>query len=144
MIKIGEWEGYYSFNDERLNKLRGFEKTLFQVEILDVKENKFSGTIKDDLTTGGMEGIGEISGEVKGDRIYFVKQMPVMTLIVDRKGTRKTYNKKHRPIYYIGQFSKDGETISGTWRFKFGFIQMGIFPIPVFPKSGIWWMSKKR
>lgn len=144
MIQLGQWTGYYSFKNKDFNKIRGFEKTFFDLEILSVKEDTFIGKIQDDLTTGGTEGIGEISGKIVGDRINFVKLMPVMTLLVDRKGTRKTYNKRHRPIYYTGQFTSDGETVAGTWQFKFGFVWIGIFPVPVIPSKGIWSMTRKK
>lgn len=144
MIQIGQWTGHYSFKDEKVNKIRGFEKTFFEIEILSVNDNAFTGKIHDDLTTGGTEGVGEISGKIIGDRIDFVKLMPVMTFLIDRKGTKKTFNKKHRPIYYTGQFSSDGQTVSGTWRFKFGFVWIGIIPVPVIPSKGIWSMTRKK
>ncbi|MCP9770364.1 hypothetical protein EGI22_20855 [Lacihabitans sp. LS3-19] len=144
MIKIGKWKGQYSFFDQKVNKIRGFDKTLFKIEISSVNGNSFKGKIEDDLNTGGMEGVGEILGEIIGNRIEFVKVMPKMTLLVDRKGTRKTYNKKHQPIFYTGQFSSDGQTVSGTWRFKFGFIWIWIIPVPVIPSKGIWSMTREE
>ena len=144
MIQIGQWTGHYSFEDERINKIRGFDKTFFEMEILAVNENEFTGKIQDDLSSGGMEGVGDIKGKIMGDRIDFVKSMPVMTLLMDKKGTIKTFNKKHHPIYYTGQFSNDGLTVSGTWRIKFGFIWIGLLPIPFMPSKGIWSMTRKK
>ncbi|MDF2456549.1 MAG: hypothetical protein K0R51_2542 [Cytophagaceae bacterium] len=144
MIQTGQWTGHYSFKDEEINKIRGFEKTFFTIEILTVNDHAFTGKVQDDLTTGGTEGIGTIAGSIQGDRMDFVKSMPVMTLLVDRKGTIKTYNKKHRPIFYSGQFSSDGQTVSGTWRFKFGFVWIGIIPVPMMPSSGFWSMTRKK
>ena len=66
MIQIGQWTGHYSFKDEKVNKIRGFEKTFFEIEILSVNDNAFTGKIHDDLTTGGTEGVGEISGKIIG------------------------------------------------------------------------------
>jgi hypothetical protein len=143
MIQAGNWSGYYSFLDPEINKIRGFDKTKFDIEIITVKDNKFTGKVQDDLTTGGTEGIGEIIGQINGDKVEFVKKMPVMTLLIDRKGTRKTYNKKHRPIYYTGQLSSDKQTVTGTWRFKFGFVWLGIIPVPVRPSKGSWTMTFK-
>jgi hypothetical protein len=144
MIQIGQWSGHYTFNDEKVNKIRGFENTFFEIEILSVKDNLFFGKIQDDLSTGGTEGIGQVSGKISGNRISFVKLMPVMTLLVGNKGTRKTLYKKHRPIYYNGQFSSDGQTVSGTWRFKFGFVWIGIIPVPVKPSTGVWTMTRNK
>ena len=144
MIQVGNWNGYYSFLDPEINKIRGFEKTNFNVQIIAVKDNKFTGKIQDDLTTGGTEGIGEVIGQVNGDKVEFVKKMPVMTVLVDRNGTRKTSNKKHRPIYYTGQLSGDKQTITGTWRFKSGFVWLGIIPVRVRPSKGTWAMTFKN
>lgn len=141
MIQKGHWKGHYSFSDERMNKIRGFARTNFEIDILKVENNAFSGTVKDDLDTGGTEGIGEVNGKVKGDLIEFVKRMPVMTLLVDKKGNRKTFNRKHRPIYYTGTFSPDGKTIMGSWKFRFGFIWIGIVPVPVRASKGVWMMT---
>lgn len=144
MIQTGNWRGYYSFLDPEINKIRGFDKTNFDIQIITIIGNKFTGKIEDDLTTGGTEGIGEIVGQINGDKIEFVKKMPVMTLLVDKKGTRITRNKKHRPIYYTGDFSSDKLTITGTWKFKFGFVWLGIIPIPVRPSKGTWSMTFKK
>tara|TARA_R110002167_G_scaffold79828_2_gene219852 strand:- start:1198 stop:1632 length:435 start_codon:yes stop_codon:yes gene_type:complete len=141
MIQLGNWSGNYSFLNPEINKIRGFEKTNFSIKITAVEKNKFTGRIQDDLTTGGTEGVGEIIGQINNNKVEFVKKMPIMTILVDSKGTRKTYNKKHRPIYYSGEFSIDKKTVTGTWRFKFGFIWIGIIPIPVKPSKGTWSMT---
>ena len=141
MIKTGLWVGYYKFDNAALQKATGFEQTDFEVTIQTINKNSFVGIVKDNVETGGTEGVGEIKGNVIGERVEFVKQMPVMTLIVDQKGTRKTFNKKHRPIYYSGIFSADKKTISGNWKFKFGFIWLGLLPIPITPTKGTWEMK---
>jgi hypothetical protein len=144
MIKIGHWAGQYKFDKEIHQKLTGFDSTNFEIEIISVDNNVFQGKVQDDLTTGGTEGIGEIQGKVTGDIIEFVKQMPIMTLLVGKDGTRKTINGKHRKIYYSGTFSCDKTSISGHWRFKFGFIWFGLIPIPVTPTRGTWTMKLKE
>lgn len=58
MIQIGKWAGYYCFTDEKVNKIRGFQKTFFEIEILSVSEDAFVGKFQDDLSTGGTEGVG--------------------------------------------------------------------------------------
>ncbi|GGH83092.1 hypothetical protein GCM10011379_57960 [Filimonas zeae] len=141
MIQIGQWKGYYSYSGEKVNKFRQFENTLFDIEILTVNGNFFTGKVQDDLGTGGTEGVGDITGQIKGNGIDFVKRMPVLTFIVDEKGTRKTFNKKHPPIFYTGEFTNDGQTVNGTWRFKFCFVWLGIIPIPIMPIKGAWSMT---
>lgn len=141
MIQKGKWSGYYSFLNPEINKIRGFDKTNFEIQILAVEANRFTGKVQDELTTGGTEGIGEIIGQINGNEVQFVKKMPIMTLLVDKNGTIKTLNQKHRPIYYSGQFSNNKETLTGTWRFKFGFVWVGIIPIPIKPTKGTWTMT---
>ena len=141
MIKIGHWTGQYKFDKEFHQKMNGFEGTNFEIEITAVDNNNFVGKVQDDLASGGTEGIGEIEGKVIGDKIEFVKQMPVMTLLVGKKGTRKTFNKKHPKIYYSGTFSSDKKNISGQWRFKFRFFWFGLIPIPAIPTKGTWTMN---
>jgi len=140
MISTGIWKGQYKYDDKLHQKLKGIDSTNFEIIVTSTANERFNGTVQDDLATGGTEGIGEIVGKVSGDKIEFIKQMPVMTLVVDKKGTRKTFNKKQRKIYYTGTFSDDRKIISGEWKFKFGFIWIGIIPIPVQATKGIWTM----
>ena len=142
-MQIGQWTGFYSFSNSKINKMRGFEKTSFDIQILECIDNKFKGTVQDDLATGGAEGTGDIIGQIQKDRIDFVKSLPVLTLIIDKKGTRKTLNQKHPPIYYTGILSKDKHTATGTWRFKFGIVWLGIIPMPIWPYKGIWSLTFK-
>jgi hypothetical protein len=144
MIEIGYWIGEYKFDKEVHQKMSGFDSTNFEIEITKVDNCNFSGKVQDDLSTGGTEGIGEIIGKVSGEKIEFIKQMPVMTLMVGKDGIRKKLNKSHRKIYYQGIFSGDRKSISGKWRFKFGFIWFGLIPIPVTPTKGTWTMKIKE
>ena len=144
MIKIGHWTGQYKFDKEVHQKMTGFDSTNFKIEITSVENNIFFGRVQDDLTIGGTEGIGEIQGKVSGDAVKFVKQMPIMTLMVGKEGTRKTLHKKHRKIYYSGTFSSDRKSITGQWKFKFGFIWVGFIPIPITPTKGTWTMKLKE
>ena len=121
MIEKGQWIGQYKFDKEVYQRMIGFDSTNFEIEITAVDNNTFVGKVKDDLTTGGTEGIGEIVGKISGEKIEFIKQMPIMTLLIGKGGTRKTFKKKHRKIYYSGTFSSDGKSINGQWKFKFGF-----------------------
>jgi hypothetical protein len=109
-----------------------------------VDKDNFLGKVQDDLATGGTEGVGQIKGKVQGDKVEFIKQMPIMTLAIGKSRKRKTLNKKHRNIYYSGTFSSDKKSISGRWRFKFGFIWLGLLPVPVTPTTGTWTMKLKE
>jgi len=143
MIKTGHWAGQYKFDKEVHQKMTGFDSTNFDIEITSVDNNNFIGKVQDDLTTGGTEGVGEIVGKISGDKIAFVKQMPILTVMIDKNGTRKTFNKRHKKIYYSGTFSRDKTTIKGKWKFKFGFIWVGLIPFPVLPSYGTWTMKFK-
>ena len=137
MIIKGNWKGQYRYDNKSHQKMMGFDATNFEIDILSVDDAQFTGSVTDDAATGGMDGVGEIVGKVTGNKIEFVKQMPV-AMFRDSKGTRRTLNKKHRKIYYSGIISEDGKEIAGVWLFKFGFIWIGIVPIPVNPITGTW------
>ena len=142
MIAKGSWKGQYKYDDKSIQNVIGFEQTNFEIEIISTNDESFTGTVQDDLTTGGTRGVGEIIGKVNGMRVEFVKQMPIMSLIVNKRGTRKILNQKHRKIYYIGSLSDDGKRVSGRWKFKFGFIWTGMLPRIGLPTKGTWTMSR--
>jgi hypothetical protein len=137
----GKWKGSYTFSDNRVNIARGFDHTLFEIEITSIDGNRFSGIVQDDLATGGMEGVGTIVGSINEDTLRFVKQMPVMSLLMNSQGLRKTLPKKHRPIYYTGTISQEGTSVEGTWKFKPGIVWMGLFPMPMVSSKGSWSMQ---
>jgi hypothetical protein len=144
MIKIGRWIGQYKFDKEVNQKMIGFDHTNFEIEIISIDKNKFQGKVQDDITTGGTEGIGEIQGKIVGNTVKFIKQMPIMTILFDKEGERKTFNRKHSKIYYSGTYSSDKKSIGGHWRIKFGLIWIGLFPIVLIPTKGTWTMSLKE
>lgn len=107
---------------------------------MNLKNDQFKGNVTDDINSGGMQGIGEIKGEIYKSHIYFEKEMP-NSVLVDSKGNREVLNKKHETIYYEGVLVED-EKYTGTWKFnrKWGFI-FGIIPFNYSPGSGIWEME---
>lgn len=122
----GKWEGQYWFTDNVPNSMLN-QLTKFELEIDTFNQSKFSGWVKDDLETGGTKGIGTVTGKIKGDRIQFVKQMPVRTYILG-EDEKVEEEKPHRPIYYSGTINYKTNKINGTWRFKMGlgFIKGGV------------------
>jgi hypothetical protein len=137
----GLWEGHYTYNKKSIQEKIGFDKTLFKINIERFENNKFSGSVEDDTTTGGTPGRGEITGNLNGDKVTFIKNMPVQ-VVFNRKGVIIDQNKKQRPIYYNGQISNDGNIITGTWKFKFGFIMNSLILLLALPTSGKWQMAK--
>lgn len=133
--------GQYTFANPAHNQLRGFEQTTFYVDLTCVDKNEFTGRVQDDLSTGGTEGIGEISGKIRGKRVEFVKQMPVMTLIASETGARITQNRKHSKIYYSGTIAEDGKSMSGSWKFRFAIIWIGLVPYISRGVGGTWKMA---
>ena len=99
----GTWKGYYKFDNEKLQTSSGFEKTGFTLDITFFDGKKFKGTVLDDINSGGMQGEGQISGEIKNGQVSFQKQMPLYTIIF-KNGTKQTLDRKHPIIYYFGKF----------------------------------------
>lgn len=115
---IGVWNGTYWFSCNVSETLKN-RKTNFELVIEDFTKTKISGTVSDDLETGGTRGIGTFSGSVKGNKIKFTKRMPVKTWVLP-DGTRIEENKPHNPIYYTGTINPETGLIKGTWKIKMG------------------------
>lgn len=141
MIVKGIWKGQYKYDNKVHQQLKGVDATNFEIDITTIDDKHFTGTVQDDLSTGGTEGRGEISGRIIGNAVEFVKQMPVLSILNGKTGVRKTYNRKHRKIYYTGTFSDDGKTISGRWKFKAGFVLVGLMLILGSSNGGTWTMK---
>ena len=140
---LGTWVGNYRFNNDTHQKLIGFEKTFFEIIITASDGRKFSGTVQDDLSTGGTEGKGIIEGEINGSRVTFIKKMPVLTFLNPKTGKRITRRKSHSLIMYLGTLSEDKKSISGDWKFKNRIYWYGLFPIITSKSSGTWEMAIK-
>jgi len=141
MITKGIWNGHYDYGERIRKRVSRLTSTKFTIEIIETADRRFTGTVQDDLTTGGTEGIGKIEGTINSNKIKFIKRMPVMTLIVDKNGARKVLKKRHPSIYYSGIFSADKRIVTGEWHFKARILWMGYFPRFVTRQSGTWTMS---
>jgi hypothetical protein len=138
----GNWNGYYKFDNERIQNAIGFEKTNFTIVIDSYEQGTFQGKVNDDVTTGGMKETGHVVGKVDKNEIRFKKLMP-KNCIIYANGERKTSEKKHPTLYYEGTFSEDKTEVTGKWFFKrkIGFLY-GIVPILFRPAKGTWSMKK--
>ena len=141
MITKGIWKGQYKHDNKVHHRIEGVEATNFEINITSVDNEHFTGTVEDDLLTGGTEGIGQITGSVWGEQVEFIKQMPVLTTLNPKTGARKTYDRKHPKIYYTGTLSDDGRTISGRWKFKPGLILVGLMLLLGAGNGGTWTMT---
>lgn len=145
MLEIGTWVGFYQFDSETMLKRNGFERTGFTIEILTIIKDEFAGRVQDDLATGGMNGIGTITGKISGNSITFVKLMPKM-LVIHPDGHHEERNKPHQPLYYSGIFAADSKTISGEWHFKTPFLMKMFLSVIGMgsANSGTWTMTVKE
>ena len=114
----GKWIGKYWFLGNVPQNLKD-NKTEFTLIIENYDNSKVSGSIYDNNETGGTKGVGNISGVVKGNKIKFIKRMPIKTAILT-DGTRIEEEKPHRKIYYKGVINSTNDYIEGTWKFKRG------------------------
>lgn len=136
----GKWNGSYWFSGNVPESLKD-RKTGFELTIDDYSNSKISGTVSDNIETGGTKGIGNFSGTIKGNKIKFVKRMPIRTVVV-QDGTRIEEDKPHRPIHYSGIIDYDTNSIKGTWKFKIG-IGLVKGRLAFYPETkGEWEMSK--
>ena len=78
----GQYNGFYQFDNNKITKSLGFDKTYFTIEITDLDEKHFKGWVEDNRLNGGMEGRGTISGNINGNKVWFVKKMPYLTQLV--------------------------------------------------------------
>jgi hypothetical protein len=138
----GTWQGYYTYNNPKMRKHVGFEKTYFTIEIHSFDGITFGGNVTEDLANGGMPGTGYVIGTLNNLSLTFQKLMPMYSAIVIKNGARRKEDKQHNTLYYKGILSADGKTASGTWKFKRVIILVfGFIPVPYNPGSGTWSMQ---
>ena len=140
---LGNWKGYYRFDNERIQKVIGYNETEFEIVIDKFDGKEFFGKVNDDEKTGGMQDTGEIIGRLENNEVYFKKLMP-RNCSIALNGERVYSEKKHPTLYYSGLLSDDGKKIEGKWKFKrqLGFI-FYIIPIIYNPGNGTWRMELK-
>ena len=136
---IGHWTGSYKYLSRRIPEEIRTRVTKFKIEIIEFDGNHFSGTVQDDIETGGMNGVGKIVGFIKNGKVEFVKEMPLQTIYTPY-GSKIEEDKPHRKIYYSGEIMDN--KIEGLWRFKFGKGKVNN-RLVIFPRSkGTWEMKK--
>ena len=141
---VGTWKGYYKYDNEKIQKSIGFEKTYFTIVIHSFNGKTFSGIVLDDLTTGGMEGEGKIIGTIENDKVTFKKLMK-KTSLISTNGTKKYLEKTHPAIYYTGTITPDQLHMEGHWKFKTQIMFLfGIIPLPVKFCPGFWSMNLQK
>ena len=138
----GTWKGYYRHDIEFMRKETGFDKTGFTIKITAFDGKNFSGSVYEDIATGGMPETGKVTGRVEGKTINLKKMMPVQTLVHPQLGRIRNEHKKHSALYYSGTLNPEND-YNGIWKFgiKIGFL-FGFLPIPHRPATGTWSMKK--
>jgi hypothetical protein len=139
MNLLGTWTGAYKF-DKHPEPGRDNKETWFTIIITEADGNNFSGTVRDDLETGGTKGEGTVEGKCDNSSISFIKQMPVRTM-VSKNGDRIEAPVKHKPVYYTG--SRDGNGFRGEWKIRAGISINKFFFSLGFGTKGTWKMIKK-
>jgi hypothetical protein len=140
----GNWKGFYKYQSSAVSKITGHEKTRFIIKINSFDGINFEGEVSEDESTGGMDGVGIIKGNVSHGNIAFIKQMPFQVQIIDKEGTRNLdRTKKHSPLYYHGTAIGENH-FAGTWKFKqkWGLL-FGLIPIYFSPGKGTWEMERQ-
>jgi hypothetical protein len=136
----GLWIGTYQHQSPRIPSELRNQITTFRIDITEYDGIHFSGTIEDDLETGGTRGIGTIKGKVRKGKISFVKQMPIATYVLP-DGERKESQQAHRKIYYSGRLQDT--FFIGRWKIKSGIGKLENKFLFFYSISGIWQMEKR-
>ena len=136
---IGKWKGFYKYEKQAIQDRIGFDKTNFTISIEAFENNRFKGKVEDDIFTKGTPGVGTIEGSINGEKVKFVKRMPVKAAI-SKTGKIVTFKRTHTPIYYEGTFTNDRKSIKGTWKMKISFSMIGFLAI-FLPTKGYWQMD---
>ena len=135
----GKWNGKYWFIGNVPETLEN-RITLFELTIDTFENSRITGSIFDTIETGGTAGTGTISGKIKGNKIKFIKRMPIKTSVLP-DGTKIEEQKPHNAIYYQGIINENN-TIEGTWKFRKG---IGIIKgkLVIYPGTKGKWEMKK-
>nr|WP_321229785.1 hypothetical protein [uncultured Psychroserpens sp.] len=141
----GIWNGTYQYAPRDEFKDDKMIDVNFTITIDNVKKNTFTGTVKDDLSTGGTPGTGIIKGKFDNDRMYFTKKMPISSTIDETGKRNNNTNKKHPTLIYEGAFSRSKQIITGTWKFKTKALYFkGFIPYLFSRGTGTFVMSKSQ
>lgn len=139
MIKT--FKGSYQYDSERAQQVMGYPRTYFTIELEIFEDDTLKGTVQDDEKSGGMNGIGTITGEVYKNAIYFEKQMPEHCVIDVKANARYKIDGKHPVIIYEGTSERDN-CYRGTWTFEKKWVLLfGFIPYRFIPGKGTWEME---
>jgi hypothetical protein len=120
----GRWSGSYAYDP--MPDLGALPTVGFVLAVASEHTGRFRGTVQDDPVAGGSE-VGTIEGFISGDRVEFVKRMPVLYLLESGRvrhvaecvrewwGLELDGPVPAPPIFYEGVFAVGGRELGGRW-----------------------------
>ncbi|MDR3623123.1 MAG: hypothetical protein P4L85_27470 [Paludisphaera borealis] len=118
----GEWSGRYYY--DLVNDLYPPEGVPFQMSLTEGWFGRFRGKVQDDAARGGIPEKGRIRGRIRGDRISFLKRMPIYHVaggatmaehILEHYRVDVRRDLRHPPIRYVGQYDFVEDRATGRW-----------------------------
>lgn len=109
------WTGSYAY-DSVFNLKFEPQETTFRLSLDFGWFGRFKGTVVDGPESS-MRERGVVKGVFRKGKFEFIKEMPVGTYLRE-DGTVARDNHPHPPIYYIGDFDSDSQSVQGTWRME--------------------------
>lgn len=141
---IGIYRGYYRYSSKKVQKAIGFEKTDFIIKVTFFDGETFSGTVKDDVETGGMKEEGFLKGKIIKNQISFEKYMPKHYELNIFTNGHKIKDDIHPTIFYSGS-ALDENCFSGQWKIRRNYkFLLGLFSVALNLGTGTWRMEKEN
>ena len=110
-----KWSGVYEYDYIPLSDLTP-EPVSFELFLQFTSSTDFMGQVRDDPSSS-MPEPGKVSGKLTGNRIEFVKQMPIATY-TEANGESLKFDNPHPDIFYSGEYIADENLMIGTWQIK--------------------------
>ncbi len=141
---IGIYNGYYRYNNSRVRKSLGYDKTFFKIVIDFSSGSEFSGTVLDDVESAGMKELGQIRGKLEDGRISFEKYMPRHYTLDLTNNRQEEHNDIHPTIMYYGKTAGEHK-FEGNWKIPTSYkILWGRISLKTNIGSGTWKMQKEN
>ena len=110
-----KWSGVYEYDYIPLSDLTP-DPVSFELFFQFTSSTDFTGQVRDDPSSSMPES-GTVSGKLTGNRIEFVKQMPIATYM-EPNGESLKFDNPHPDIFYSGEYIADENLMIGTWQIK--------------------------
>jgi hypothetical protein len=118
----GEWRGRYFY--DLVNDLYPREGVPFEMSLAEGWFGRFRGKVREDASQGGLPEEGRIRGRIRGDRISFLKRMPIYHVaggatmaeyILEHYRVDVRRHLRHPPIRYVGKYDFVADRATGRW-----------------------------